>query len=328
MELGRSRWPEAGLPIQDVVQAVEHEVDPIIANAALASLTTSIVLINTVLAYEGAQAAGTGIILREDGEILTNNHVIDGATSITVTVVTTGESYAATVAGTDATADIAVLRLHGVSGLATASVDASSTVAIGDAVTGVGNAGGSGALTAASGTVTGLDQTITTQSEAGSGAETLAGLIQVDADIESGDSGGPLYDDDGEVIGIDTAASTGSAAVTGYAIGIRDALSVVDDIESGTESDTITIGNPAFLGVAVSSSAVVLGVADGTPADGAGIVVGDTVTAIDGTAVTSAPDLTSVLAGRDPGASVTVAWRDASGVTREATVTLVAGPAD
>jgi S1-C subfamily serine protease len=324
--------------------------------AATDAQSTGIVLINTVLAYQSAQAAGTGMVLTSDGEILTNNHVIAGATSISVTVASTGKSYDAKVVGTDATDDVAVLQLSGASDLTPANIDSSADVNIGDAVTGVGNAGGTGTLTAAPGNVTALDQTITTQAEGAAASETLNGLIQTNADIQSGDSGGPLYDADGAVIGIDTAASVGSSENQGYAIPIGDALKIVDQIESGQETDSVSIGYPAFLGIEVGraqsdgaqsngygslggygsqpgatqqavAGAPVAGVISGGPAAGAGIVAGDTITAVDGTTIGSADALTSTLAGYEPGQSATITWTDAAGASHSATVTFAAGPA-
>lgn len=307
--------------------------------------STGIVLINTVLAYQSAQAAGTGMVLTSDGEILTNNHVIAGATSISVTVASTGKSYDAKVVGTDATDDVAVLQLSGASGLTPANIDSSADVNIGDAVTGVGNAGGTGTLTAAPGNVTALDQTITTQAEGAAASETLNGLIQTNADIQSGDSGGPLYDADGAVIGIDTAASVGSSENQGYAIPIGNALKIVDQIESGQETESVSIGYPAFLGIEVGQAqsdgygsqtgatqqavagAPVAGAIAGGPAAGAGIVAGDTITAVDGTAIASPDALTATLAGYEPGQSATITWTDAAGASHSATVTFAAGPA-
>ena len=307
---------------------------------ATAAQSVGVVVIDTVLGYESSEAAGTGLILTSDGRILTNNHVVEGATSITVTVVSTGTDYTAEVVGTDATEDIAVLELVGASGLATADLDTTGEVAVGDAVTGVGNAGGTGSLTAAAGTVLSLEQSITAQDSDGTNAEDLTGLIEVDADIESGESGGPLYDADGEVVGIDTAASSGSTTITGYAIPIEDALEIVDAIDaavaSGVDTDSITVGYPAFLGIGLSSAsstrttitgAGVAGVIADTPAATIGLAAGDTVTAVDGTAVASAAALSELLAGHAPGDSVTIDWVDAAGTTHSAAATLIAGPA-
>ncbi|VTR78502.1 S1C family serine protease [Cellulomonas hominis] len=297
-----------------------------------------VVLISTVLGYQSAEAAGTGVVLTSDGLVVTNNHVVEGATEITVTVGATGESFTATVVGTDATADVAVLQLDGAAGLTTAPLDDDDAVALGDAVTAVGNAEGGGVLIAADGSVTGLEESITTQSEGASAGESLTGLIEVDADVVSGDSGGPLLDDEGEVIGITTAASSGSADITGYAIPIGDVLDVVTQIVAGQDTDSITLGYPAFLGVqiatatspgaATTSGAVIAGVIEGTPAAQAGLAAGDTVTSVDGTPVADEDALSAALAGYTPGDPVTLTWTAADGSAQSATVTLVAGPAD
>ena len=312
-----------------------------------ASATTAqelgVVDIDTVLGYDGAQAAGTGLVLTSSGEILTNNHVVEGSTSITVTVVATGQSYQASVVGTDLTADVAVLQLGGASGLSTANL-AGSAVTVGDAVTGVGNAGGVGGTPAASpGTVTATDQQITTQAEGSAAAETLTGLIETDADIQAGDSGGPLFNAADQVAGIDTAAEQGGYTTAGYAIPISTAVSIAGQIESGQGSTTITIGYPAFLGVQVSptttgggyrslqptttAGALISGVVTRGPAEQAGLTAGDTITGIDGTAIGGTADLTSVLAGHTPGQTVTITWTDTTGSIHTAAVTLATGPA-
>lgn len=308
---------------------------------ASAEQQVGVVTIDTVLAYQDAEAAGTGLVLTSDGEILTNNHVIEGSTSITVTIVTTGASYAATVVGADLAHDIAVLQLNGSSDLATADFDQDSDVAVGDPVAGVGNAGGLGGIpSAAAGTVTVVNQRITTQSELGTAGETLTGLIQTDADIQSGDSGGPLFDAENEVIGIDTAAEQGGYTAAGYAIPIESALSIAQQIQHGQSSATIVIGYPAFLGVQVSSTATgyrssrvtvagapISAVIEGTPAAEAGLLDGDTITAVDGTPVTTGADLGTVLAAYAPGQNITITWTGTSGSSESATVTLAAGPA-
>ncbi len=330
--------------------------------AATDAQQAGVVLIATTLGYQSAEAAGTGIVLTSDGLVLTNNHVVEGSTEISVTVATTGETYTATVVGTDSTHDVAVLQLADASDLVTAPLDDDGDVTVGDAVTAVGNAEGGGTLVAADGTVTALDESITTSSSGGSEGEALAGLIEIDADVVSGDSGGPLLDDEGEVIGMTTAASSGSADITGYAIPIEDALDVATDIIAGTDTDTITLGYPAFLGVELATSAsgastgsltgpatgfggrdstggsgtlttsggaTVAGVIDGTPAAEAGLAAGDVVTAVDGATVTSGDELSAALAAKAPGDQVTITWTDAqTGTSQTATVTLIEGPAD
>ncbi|MBO1738806.1 S1C family serine protease [Leifsonia sp. TF02-11] len=332
-------------------------------SSALASATAAqevgVVDITSQLTYDQAESAGTGLVLTSNGEILTNNHVVEGATSISVTVVATGAQYTATVVGTDATDDIAVLQLGNASGLSTATLDTASDASVGEAVTGVGNAGGTGGTPSASpGTITALDQTITTQAEQTAASETLNGLIETDADIQAGDSGGPLFNSADQVIGIDTAAEQGGA-IAGYAIPIEPALTIAGQIESGRSSSTVTIGYPAFLGVevdsaagassgsgdgsafggfgsgsstgdtagAATSGATIAGVIDGSPAAAAGLTTGDTITAVNGTAIDSASALTAALGAHAPGDSVSVTWTDASGASHTATVTLAQGPA-
>jgi S1-C subfamily serine protease len=320
---------------------------------ATAAQTAGVVTILTTLGYQSAQAAGTGIILNSDGLILTNNHVVEGSTSIQVTDELTGQTYTATVVGTDATHDVALLQLQGASGLTPASLETTDPATAGDAVTAIGNAQGTGDLVAASGTVTATGQSVTTQSEASIAGETLENMIQVDADIVSGDSGGPLVDTEGDVVGIDTAATSGSADITGFAIPIQTALDIVAQIQQGVETDTIEIGYPGFLGVEVASTATsgsasgairgatsgaggtadtdvgarIAGVIEGTPAAVAGLAAGDTVTTVNGAPVASGDALSAVLGSMEPGEAVALTWTTASGSTASATVTLVEGPA-
>ena len=302
--------------------------------AANGTQQIGIVTIVSTLRYQNAQSAGTGMVLSSDGEVLTNNHVIRGATSIVVTVETTGKSYRATVVGTAPTKDVAVLKLTNASGLRTANLaDSAAAVQVGDAVVGVGNAGGTGTLTAATGKVTALGRSITASDETGQDAERLTGLIQINADIISGDSGGPLYDSGGHIIGIDTAASANrSVTSSAYAIPIENAIAVADQIETGVETAAIHIGYPGFLGVSTQNAsgqgAAVAALLDGGPAASAGVTAGSVITAVDGQQVASADGLKAILTGIDPGSSVKLAWTDASGNTRSATVTLATGPAD
>jgi len=172
--------------------------------------------VTSTLGYQGATAMGTGIVLTSNGEILTNNHVVNGATSVSVRDIGNGKTYKATVVGYDASHDVAVLQLSGASGLTTATTGNSSTVKVGDNVVGLGNAGGKGGTpSVAPGTVTALNQSITASDEGGGSSEQLSGLIETNADIQPGDSGGPLVNAYGEIIGMDTAASTSGSQVGG-----------------------------------------------------------------------------------------------------------------
>jgi S1-C subfamily serine protease len=305
---------------------------------ATAAQQVGVVDINTVLDFGSGKAAGTGIVLTSSGEILTNNHVIDGSTSISVTIVSTGAKYTATVVGTDPTDDVAVLQLKNASGLQTAKLGDSSKVAVGDVVTAVGNAGGVGGTpSSATGTVTALGQSITASDSNGSNPEQLTNMIQINAPIQAGDSGGPLYAANGTVVGIDTAANASrrSAATTGFAIPIAKAVGIADQIETGTETSTIHIGYPAFLGVQLSQSgqsatggAVVGGIVSGSAAASAGLQAGDTITAVNGTAVTTPTGLSKIMQQLEPGQQARITWHDAAGASHTATVTLGTGPAD
>jgi S1-C subfamily serine protease len=326
---GRGDWSTGGTTGGDTTGGNTTGTATSTGTAATAAQTVGIVTIDTVLQYQNAAAAGTGMILTSNGEILTNNHVVDGATSIKVTVESTGATYTATVVGTDPTDDVAVLQLSNASGLKTAKL-ATAAAAVGESVTGVGNAGGTGTLTAATGTVTALDQDITASDDDGGNAEQLTGLIETNAAIQAGDSGGPLYGSSGAVIGMDTAASSGGQA-EGYAIPIATAVSIAKQIESGVDNSTIHQGLPAFLGISVEdggNGATVGDVVSGGAADTAGLAAGDVITAIGGTTITSASDLTTAMAGYDPGDRATVTWTTADGTSQSATVTFGTGPAD
>jgi S1-C subfamily serine protease len=294
---------------------------------ATAKQQTGVVTIDTEVGYGQGRAAGSGIVLTDDGYVLTNHHVIENATAVEVTVESTGQSYQAEVVGSVAEHEVALLKLTDASDLTQAAIDDDGDPKVGDEVTTVGNSNGGGALLAANGTVTGLNETITAGGEGGS--ETLNGLIQADVDVVSGDSGGAMLDDEGEVVGMTTAASTRSPDITGYAIDIDDALKIVQQIRSGDESGSVTIGAPAFLGVQVdgSGSATIAGTVEDSPAAAAGLEAGDTITRIDDTAVSSADELVSTLGKHNPGDEVTVTWTDAAGESHSASVTLAAGPA-
>ena len=221
----------------------------------------ALVDINVTLGYQSAQAAATGIVLNSSGLVLTNNHVVDGATSLSATDVGNGQTYQATVLGYDVSHDIALIQLQGASGLQTAQVGDSSSLTVGQAVVAVGNAGGAGGTpSAAGGSLVALDQQITAGDQSSGTSETLSGMLQTDADIQPGDSGGPLVTTAGQVIGIDTAggsssdSSFGSGSTQGFAVPIDTAMAIVDQIQSKTSSSTVHIGGTAFLGVELQSA--------------------------------------------------------------------------
>jgi S1-C subfamily serine protease len=295
-----------------------------------AAVDPAVVDINTNL------GEGTGMIATSNGEIITNNHVVEGATSIKVVVDNRG-TYNATVVGTDATADVAVLQLNGVSGLPTVKFGNSSAVRIGNPVVAIGNAGGQGfPSTVTVGTVTALDRAITA-SDQNAVSESLTGLIQVDALIEPGNSGGPLVDTSGGVIGMDTAAaSVDGATPLGFALPVNRVRRIVNDIEHGKGGPGIVIGAVAFLGVAgetvslqgsgPASGAGLEVVEAGTPAGLAGLQEGDVIVAFDGHATATMSELATLIHKLRPGDRGTVTFENLSGVTQTVTVTLAAAP--
>jgi S1-C subfamily serine protease len=302
-----------------------------------AKAAPSLVDINTTLSYQGGRAAGTGIVVTSDGLVLTNNHVISGATTLSATDVGNGQTYQATVVGYDRSHDIAAVQLQGAHNLATATIGDSSKVSVGDQVVGLGNAGGLGGRpSSAGGTITALGQSITATDEGDGTNEQLSGLIQVDANIQPGDSGGALVDTDGHVIGVNTAASAGFSFQTsggqGFAIPINQAVSIFHQIQTGQTTDTVHIGPTAFLGVLInpgngnSSGATLAQAVAGGPAAQAGLTQGDTITSLAGSNVDSAATLTKLISHYHPGDKVIVGWTDNSGQSHQATVTLVSGP--
>jgi S1-C subfamily serine protease len=293
-----------------------------------------VVVIDTTLGYEGREAAGTGMVLTSSGEVLTNNHVIRGATTIRVLIPRTGRAYSARVVGYSVAADVAVLRLQGASNLKTVTLGTSSALRVGQAVTALGNANGAGLLSTATGRITGLGKTITASDDNG-GAEQLTGLIETNAGVVAGDSGGPLLDRSGRVIGMDTAGSVsnGFQDVSGgdaYAIPIDQAVALAKQIEAGKASATVHVGATAFLGIEAepaSGGVVLAGVVSGGPADAAGLGAGDEITALDGHAITSPSALTSRLLTLKPGATVALTVVAQDGSTGTVHVTLGSGPA-
>jgi S1-C subfamily serine protease len=251
----------AGLAATDAMAATALTTPQIAAK-----VDPGLVDVVTTLGYQGGKAAGTGMVLTSTGEVLTNNHVIDGATSIKATDVGNGRTYTAKVVGYDKTHDVAVLQLQNASGLQTVTLS-SAGPQTGQKVVALGNALGKGGTpSVVSGRITGLGQSITASDEGAGDAEQLTGMIGHDASIQPGDSGGPLANAEGEVIGMDTAASASSAsgspsqsgqaqtATQAFAIPIARASSIAGQIEAGRSSSTVHIGATAFLGVETSPS--------------------------------------------------------------------------
>ncbi|MGZ4619413.1 MAG: S1C family serine protease [Frankiaceae bacterium] len=263
----------------------------------------------------GGTSAGTGIIVTSDGQVVTNAHVVAGATAITVQVPGHKDKVSATVIGSDSNADLALLQLKDVSGLAAATFAASSTVNVGDSVLAVGNAEGyGGSPTVTLGIVSATNRSLSgSSSDSGS---SLTGLIQTDAAINPGNSGGPLVDTAGRVIGINTEVATGSdtsraAQNIGFAIPSDKVLAELPKLRAGGGSSTSDSGG-AYLGVSVqdgtgsTSGAVIAQVVPGGPAANAGLQAGDVVTAVGNTQLGSADDLQAAIAGHKAGDKVTL----------------------
>nr|MDQ2877215.1 S1C family serine protease [Actinomycetota bacterium] len=221
-----------------------------------AAVQPGIVDITSSLSYQGGTAAATGMIISKSGLVLTNNHVIEGTTGLSARIVATGQRFTAKFLGYNKGDDVAVIQLESASGLKTVPLGNSSTVQVGDGVIALGNAGGTGGTTVVSGAITGLNQSITASDDGSAASERLTNMLRTNANIEPGDSGGPLASTAGKVIGMDTAAATGSfsngqPSDVGFAIPINRALRIAGQIIAGDSSGSVTIGSTGFLGVLV-----------------------------------------------------------------------------
>ena len=289
-----------------------------------------------LIAAEGpsVSSAGTGIVLTADGLIMTNYHVVRSTEAITVTIAATGRRHTAELVGRDATKDVALLKLERASNLDVVTVD-SDPVRIGDIVVAAGNANGQGYVSAHRGNILELDRQINVKgANVNDPPQRLRGLIETNAPAWPGDSGGPMYDAESEVLGMTTAgSSTGDGETEDkqvYAVPIREALDVVDKIKRGDESGTIVIGPKAYLGVIVqaddSSAVIVSDVQADTPAAEAGLTTGDTISNLDGQEVRTRAELSDVLDTIEPGTTVQITWTTASGRERTAPITPKASP--
>jgi S1-C subfamily serine protease len=283
------------------------------------------------------------MVVTPSGEVITNNHVIAGATRISVTDVGNGQTYTARVVGYDRAHDVAVLALQGASGLKTVPLGDSSTVRVGAAVVTIGNAGGVGGTpSAAAGSIAALGRAITAADYSAGSAERLTGLIEVSGQLQPGDSGGPLVDNAGNVVGMDTAAAAAdvsfqSSAGNGFAIPINQVQAIARQIVAGKASGSIHIGPSALLGVLIgpisgtgggsgAGGVAVEETIPGAPAAGAGITQGDTITSLNGKAVNSPGALTALMLKHRPGDRVRLGWLDSAGNAHTSTLRLAAGP--
>jgi S1-C subfamily serine protease len=328
---------------------------PSLNSAAIAAANDpSIVDVTSTLASQGSEAAGSGMVLTASGEILTNNHVIENATSIVVKISSGSQTFPAKVVGTDVVHDVAVLQAQGPSGLPVLPLGNSAQVSVGDSVIAIGNAlNRPGPPAVTEGSITGVARSITVQNDVGV-AEQLSDLFETTAQLEPGNSGGPLFDATGRVIGMNTAATTGSnpnfGSNDGFAIPINDAIGIVHQIEHAPGTRTVNPGTSGLLGVAVQfngsagdgehapagrassgaqgrAGALVVQVQAGSPAENAGLVSGDDIVSVDGQTITSSATFTQTIAAKNAGDTVQISWIDQQGNHHSVAIQLASRPA-
>jgi S1-C subfamily serine protease len=301
---------------------------PATVQQILAKVQDAVVSIHTDL------GAGTGMIITPDGEVVTNNHVITGAHSITVTLFNSNVAHPATLLGHDATNDVAVLKVDNTSGLPTVTLGDSSRSQVGDDVVAIGNALNlPGGPTVTEGIVSAIGRTLPDPREP-------QNLIQTDAAINPGNSGGPLVNSSGEVVGMNTlviqaANSQETAQNLGFAIPVNNIKPLIPDLAKGINRNPGYIGasvgdlTPQIaqrLGVTVPAGAFVAGVAAGGPAAKAGILANDVITIFDHKPVTDSAGLVTLVRGHQPGDKVSVTLVRGT-TTMTVTVTLAPVPA-
>jgi len=298
------------------------------ANAPI-NLTDGLVLIDTVVGYDDGAAAGTGLVLTASGIVITNHHVVAGSTSITVTDPASHKKYDADVLGYDSTHDVAVLQLVGASRMPTITVS-TQPVSSGASITAIGNAQGGGRLVTVTGTVTQVSMTVQVTGEDGTGSSTLTNLVGTTAPLVPGDSGGAMFDNSSKVIAMNVAGSTNAHRPAGFGIPIVTAMKIANAVVTGQPNSTIKLGRTGGLGIVVSTQSTgapqILQVVPGGPAAKAGMTSGSTLTGLDGVALSSSDQVTSILATHQPGDKVQASWTDRSGRDRTATVTLGVAP--
>jgi S1-C subfamily serine protease len=330
--LGLATVPAAAAPSTLALDRFsDRPTPPLDLSSVVGQVGPTVVNISTRFGYNNAIGAGTGVVIDPNGVVLTNNHVISGATDISAFDVGNGQTYGVDVVGYDRTADVAVIQLRGGGGLPTAVIGGG--VGVGEPVVAMGNAGGQGGLpTAVAGKVVAVNQSVAATDTLTGAEENLGGLIQVDAAIKPGDSGGPLVNNSGQVVGMNTAATDSykMSGGQGFAIPIGNAMGVAGAIRGGAGSNTVHIGPTAFLGLGVVDNgghgARVERVVGSGPAAAAGINVGDVVTSVDNVAINGATGMADVLVPHHPGDTINVTLRTKSGDVRTQNVTLADGP--
>lgn len=332
--LGVGAAPAFATPPGPWTPALDHFGDrplaPLDPAALAGQVGPQVVNIDTKFGYNNAVGAGTGIVIDPNGVVLTNNHVISSATDISAFDVGNGQSYAVDVIGYDRSQDIAVVQLRGAAGLPTAAIGGG--VSVGEPVVAMGNTGGQGGTPrAVGGKVLALNQAVSATDTLTGADERLGGLIQADTPIRPGDSGGPLVNSNGQVVGVNTAATENykMSGGQGFAIPIGRAMGVAGQIRSGAGSNTVHVGPTAFLGLGVTDNngagARVERVVSTGPAGAAGIAPGDVITGVDNVPINGATGMTDVLIPHHPGDTIALHYRTNEG-ERTANITLAEGP--
>lgn len=285
----------------------------------VAKSVVSIVTETTAMNYYGqsysAAAAGTGVIVTEDGYVLTNKHVVNGAKTVTV-VLDDGTTYEnVEVVATDPLNDVAFLKIKDVTGLAAATLGDSKTISVGQQVIAIGNALGEYQNTVTAGIISGTGRSVTASDSTGGNVETLTDMIQTDAAINSGNSGGPLVNAAGEVIGINT-ATTSAAENVGFAIPISSVKGMLKQLEETGKAERTYLGVyavvvtpevakkynlPVNTGAYLYSSASYSAIVKDSPAAKAGLKDKDIVTAVNGVKVGAAGSLADLIGEYKPG---------------------------
>ena len=306
------------------ITSVVDEVNP-----AVASIVVGTVTYDWWGQSVPSEQAGSGIIIDKKGYIVTNNHVIEGATSITVSL-PDGRSFTATIVGTDPATDLAVIKIDG-DNLPTASFGNSSAMRAGNWVVAIGNALAlDGGPTVTAGVVSAMGRTI--QEDSG---VTLYDLIQTDAAINPGNSGGPLINMNGEVIGINTAkVSSVDVSGVGFAISSDSAKPVIDELIAqgyvsrpylGASLVTVTSAIANYYGLGTDTGALISQIAQNGPAAKAGLKAGDVITTVDGKGITTADDLIKAIRNRSIGDTIQVTFYRGNNL-QTASVTLAENP--
>jgi S1-C subfamily serine protease len=305
------------------IQGILAKVEPAVVAVRTRSLSQ-----DSFFQVVPEQGAGTGMIVSADGDVLTNAHVVENATDIKVTVDRENKTHDAVLVGSDPTADVALIHIQGVSNLPTVKFGRSANLRVGDAVVAIGNALNlPGGPTVTAGIVSALDRTLDAE------GERLEHMIQTDAAVNPGNSGGPLVNADGEVIGMNTAIAAPSTATNiGFAISMDTARPISEDLKKGggkvrattflgVTSVTLTDDVRQRFGIKATKGALVYTVNPGTPADSGGLRPGDVITSLGGDGITSSDDLGAAVRKHKPGDKVDVKF-ERNGNEQTASVTL------